>query len=687
MIDKFKDKFVDEALDNVHDLEEALLLLEVNRTNREIIERIFRAMHSLKGGGAMFGFNDLSDFTHHLETVFDLVRNGKLDVSDNIITITLSAIDHIKYLLDVGDLNSNEDRKKQNILIESVQNIISGDKKSKVISQQESLSAPTKIIDESKSFLISFEPDSDILKNGTNPFFLLDDLHAMGNAVSIPFFKTLPNFSELNPTNHYSSWQVILNTKSSVNEVKDVFIFVEDECKIEISEISNDDVLKNNQLLELVDNAINDNSPLSLDAIISILGEELQHNLESEEENESGSERKRVAIKEHKISSIRVASNKIDELVNLVSELVTIQAQLNLYAEKSGESSIVTLAESIQKLSKQLRDNAFEISLIPLQTEIMRFQRLVRDVSKDLNKEIDFVVEGADIELDKNIIEHLTDPLLHIIRNSIDHGIEMPEERIRQGKPPKGTIFFKAFYSGANVIIRVIDDGKGIDPEFIRRKAIDKGIIDKNAELTKKEIFDLLFVSGFSTREVVSDLSGRGVGMDVVKRKIGEIRGEVVVDSEIHMGTTTTLELPLTLSIIDGLLMKVNDNSYVIPIASIEKIFEVSQGKFNDILSNIITIDNKQYNYIDLRDIFGEAKNNDGNDQLILVKFEDKTVGLIVDQVVGEYQTVVKPLGRYLKSHETISGASILGDGSVAFVIDTNRLIHYQTYRKKTIIA
>jgi two-component system chemotaxis sensor kinase CheA len=258
----------------------------------------------------------------------------------------------------------------------------------------------------------------------------------------------------------------------------------------------------------------------------------------------------------------------------------------------------------------------------------------------------------------------------------------LPHERIKQGKPPKGTIFFKAFYSGANVIIRVTDDGRGVDPEFIRQKAIDKGLIDKNAELTKKEIFDLLFVSGFSTRDSVSELSGRGVGMDVVKRKIGEIRGEVVLDSEIHMGTTTTLELPLTLSIIDGLLMTINENSYVIPIASIEKIYELANGEFNNLLSNIVTIENKQYTYIDLREIFEEDKKADNSGQLILVKFEERVIGLIVDQVIGEYQTVVKPLGRYLKSHETISGASILGDGNVAFVIDTNRLIHFFSHRK-----
>lgn len=683
MIDKFRAKFVEEALDNVHDLEEGLLQLENDRRNKEIIERIFRAMHSLKGGGAMFGFNDLSEFTHHLETVFDWVRNGKMEVTDTIVSITLTAIDHIKHLLDVGDLTSADEKQKQKAFILKVQSLIDPNaERSQGTLEQPKTEEPSGIVDDgTKTFLISFEPDKDILKNGTNPFFLIDDLHALGKAIAVVYYNSLPEFSEIDPTTHYCNWQVILNTEAPINEIKDVFIFVEDECKIEITEISIGDLTTAPQLLEVIENARNNAQPITVE-LLAALQPAAQETTVGEETDEEVELKKRAQLKEHKISSIRVASNKVDELVTLVSELVTVQAQLNLYAEKSGEAGIMALAENIQKLSRQLRDNAFEISLIPLQSELMRFQRLVRDLSKELGKEIDFVVEGGEIELDKNIIEHLTDPLLHIIRNSIDHGIEMPAERVKSGKPPKGTIYFKAFHSGANVIIKLTDDGKGINPEFIRKKAIDKGLIDASTDLNKKEIFDLLFVSGFSTRDTVSDLSGRGVGMDVVRKKITEIRGEVSIDSEMGMGTTTLLELPMTLSIIDGLLLNVAGNSYVVPISAIEKIFELEQGKTSATLNHIITIGDQQYPFIDLREIFDEERTNKGTEQIILTKSEDKLVGLVVDQVIGEYQTVVKPLGRYLKSHETISGASILGDGSIAFVIDTNRLIHYNALRK-----
>jgi two-component system chemotaxis sensor kinase CheA len=676
MIDKFKVKFVEEAQDNVRDLEESLLLLEEDLSNHEIIERIFRAMHSLKGGGAMFGFNDLSDFTHHLETIFDLIRNDKLSADQDIISLTFNSIDHIKYLLSTGNLESPEDIKEQNDLIKDIEKYTSSSSESKPAAKI--TTGDDVIVDGSKTYLITLLPNEEILRNGTNPLFLLDDLHAFGDAITIAVTKDVPDFTNLDPIKNYCSWQVILNTDESLNEIKDVFIFVEDECDTEITEISTNNVLSHPKLKELIDEAALEERLLTKEEVLKL-------DLGNQKESKTAIKKKNL-FKDHKISSIRVASTKIDELVNLVSEMVTIQAQLSLYAENSGEPAIVALAENIQKLSRQLRDNAFEISLIPIQNELMRFQRLVRDLSKEMSKEIDFIIEGGEIELDKNIIENLTDPLLHIIRNSVDHGIESPEERIKAGKSPKGTIVFKAYYSGANVIIKIQDDGKGIDPDIIRKKAIEKGLIDKNTELTKKEIFDLVFLSGFTTRTEVSGISGRGVGMDVVKRKINDIRGEVSIESEIGQGTILTLELPLTLSIIDGLLVKVAQNQYVIPISSVEKLYSVSDITLGQSFSKVAIINDEQYSYIDLREIFEEKDMEQSDSQLVLVKYEDKKVGLIVDHVIGEYQTVVKPLGRFLKKQENVSGASIMGDGTISLVIDTNRLIYYNDIHKyKTI--
>ncbi len=671
MIDKFRAKFVEEGLDNVHDLEEAMLLLEKDPTDKEIIERIFRAMHTLKGGGAMFGFNDLSSFTHHLETVYDWVRNGKLNVTEDIISETFKAIDQIKYLLEVGDVSDESEKQELAQLTQRIKGFVSSTnedneaKKGADSKREEDLSAST--MEASKTYLIHFKPHTNILQNGTNPLYLLDDVQALGKAFVLYNDENVPELNELNPEDCFVSWDIVLNTTEVLNEIQDVFIFVEDECDLNIVEIFNGDILSHPKFEQIIEQCELGKQKLTAELLKGISW--------GGDENASSSEKKKVLLKEHKISSIRVASTKIDELVNLVSELVTIQAQLHLYAETNREPKMLDLSESIEKLTRQLRDNAFEISLIPLQNDLMRFQRLVRDLSKELNKEIDFIIEGGDIELDKNIIEHLTDPLLHMIRNCVDHGIEMPEERIKKGKNPKGSVIFKAYYEGSNVIIKIIDDGMGMDPEVILNKAIKKGLVEEGLDLSKKEILDLVFSSGFTTKDVVTDLSGRGVGMDVVNRKIGEIRGEVSIDSDLDKGTTVTLVLPLTLSIIDGLLVSVASGQYVIPISAIEKIIPLEDNDRKSIFNGVIKLGEEHFPVIDLHDIFNEVC-GDEKQHIIQVKFEDKRYGLIVDRVIGEYQTVVKPLGRMIKDQEVISGASIMGDGTISMVIDTNRLIH-----------
>ena len=381
------------------------------------------------------------------------------------------------------------------------------------------------------------------------------------------------------------------------------------------------------------------------------------------------------SVKENIISSIRVSSDKLDSLMNLVSELVTTQARLSLFAEHSGNTELLTIAENVQKLTRQLRDNAFDIVLVPIDTMLTRFQRLVRDLSKGLNKNVVFVAEGAETELDKTIIETLTDPLLHILRNCIDHGIESPEERKILGKPEQGTILLKAYYSGTNVHIKITDDGSGIDPEKIRSKAIQKGLISKDASLSGREIFDLLFIPGFSTAENVTDVSGRGVGMDVVKRKLAEVRGEVEIDSEINVGTTITFKLPLTLSIIDGLLVKIANNHYIIPLSVVGKIYSTDHESVVNKFNNLIILDGERLPFYYLREEFNLPENDQVNEQIVLISYEDKKIGIVVDDVIGEYQAVLRTLGKMFKNQEIISGATILGDGTVALVMDTNKMI------------
>jgi two-component system, chemotaxis family, sensor kinase CheA len=361
--------------------------------------------------------------------------------------------------------------------------------------------------------------------------------------------------------------------------------------------------------------------------------------------------------------------------MNLVSELVTTQARLSLFAEQNGLTELISIAENVEKISRRLRDNTFSICLVPLESILIRFQRLVRDLSVELKKDIILLTEGTDTELDKSVIESLADTLLHILRNSIDHGIEDENIRLQKGKPKQGKILLKAFYSGTHVHIQIQDDGAGIHPQKIRQKAISKGLISADSVLSEREILDLIFMPGFSTAEMVTDVSGRGVGMDVVRRKITELRGEVDIQSQVDRGTTLTIKLPLMLSIVDGLLVSIEDTHFVIPLSVVDKCFEAEHTQLVSTFNNLITLDNEKLPFFYLRKEFKMNKNFPVIEQIVMVKYDGNRVGLVVDAVIGEYQAVLKPLGRWYKHQDHISGATILGDGTIALVMDTTKMI------------
>lgn len=680
MLDRFQQKFVEEATDNVASIEEALFELENDPENKEIIERLFRSMHTIKGGGAMFGFNDLSNFTHNLETIYDHIRNDKIKVTKDIISLTFESLDYIRLLLEKGQLTDPDDIAHQQDYIKRLQaQFAPGEglyvNPNKAGQQQVAQPVVEKEEDAGpKNYLVNFEPFENLLSNGTNPLFIIEDLMALGEAKTVSYIQDVHPFMEFEPLAMRIKWQVVLQTEQDVNDIKDVFIFVEDDCKVEITELPKGDIVNNtDKLPELMSNAHNTGEMLKKEDF-DVFKVVKQATVAA-----AKTEVRQPQQEAAKIATQRVSSAKIDELVNAVGELVTMQAQLNLIASKSNNEAFASITEQMEKITRQLRETSFEMSLVPLQGELVRFQRLVRDLSNKLGKQLEFVVEGGDIELDKNIIEHLIDPLLHIIRNSGDHGIEMPDERIKKGKNPKGTILLKAFYSGSNVVIQIIDDGKGMDPAKIFAKAVEKGVVDASAKMTKQEILNLIFASGFSTAEKVSDVSGRGVGMDVVKSKIQEVRGEVSVDSEIDQGTTLTLDIPLTLSIIDGLLTKINEEQFIFPLSNIERILNPQEVKFNENgIGNIFTYNGEQVQFIDLNNLFYYKPVEDiQKSKILLVKNGDKHVGMVIDQIVGEYQIVVKPLGRFLRKVDMISGASVMGDGSLSLIVDTTRLINY----------
>lgn len=664
-MEDFKKKFVVEALDHINDLEESLLVLENAPTDKTVIETVFRAMHSLKGGGAMFGFEEISHVTHDLETIYDKIREGTLNVTSPLISLTFKVVDVIKELLHEEECN----KQQFNALIDELKRFSLADNN---VQEHKNDLANTSL---ARTYFIRFEPDIHIMENGTNPLFLIDELISIGQSFVRADYAKMPIWEDFDPGNCYFSWSIILSGEVTESELKDVFIFVEDDCTLDIERIAEYDMFAQPGIRDKLSKiaGVDYRKPLNKSDIKSILTSQRDSLSDLSIISESGETRKNK--QNAVIASIRVASEKVDTLMNLVSELVTTQARLSLFAESFDNPELTIIAENIQKLSRELRDNAFSIVLIPIESIMTRFQRMVRDISSELQKETIFETFGGETELDKTIIEHLTDPLMHILRNSLDHGLELPAERIALGKPREGKITFKAFHSGPNVFIQVSDDGRGLDVDKIRRKAIDKKMISAEQVLTDREIFDLIFLPGFSTAETVSDLSGRGVGMDVVRKKISAIRGEIDIDSVFGKGTTITIKLPLTLSIIDGLLVKVADIFFIFPLSAISKIFSMESCKTN--YGNLVVVDGEQVPYFDLKEEFAlsHITSPAASRELVVVRSEDKTIGLLVDAVLGEYQAVLKPLGKHYKDQEVVSGATILGDGTIALVLDTGKAI------------
>ena len=680
-MDNFQSKFLEEAGDLINQLEQALLTLEQDTNNPELVDSIFRIMHSLKGGGGMFGFENISNYTHKMENMYDLVRQKKLKVTREMLDVTFESADHITSMLNDDGSKAAEIAANEAILNKRIDAILNGDSEAEAVTATTNAPATTDNVEGLQSFYVKVKPYERIQQNGTNPFFLIDELAGLGKNKANIFYSAIPDFENFVFDETYVYWEMILATDKGEDAIKDVFIFVEDDCEVTIQKIADADIFPMEGIEPLL--ACRHDFPFDLEKIKSLAGAitalEKAKQEKAAKEADAGDEHIKKFTKESSISGIRVASEKIDQLMNLVSELITTQAGLNLYADNHKDNELTRITESLENISRQLRDTAFSITLIPIDYLVVRFRRLVRDLSREVGKEIIFDARGAETELDKTLIEGLSEPLMHILRNSIDHGIETAEERTAKGKPAQGKIILQAYYSGSQVVIAVTDDGKGMDLEKIRNKAIDRGLINPDEQLSEKEILDLIFLPGFSTSDKVTNISGRGVGMDVVKRKISDIRGTVSVSTEKDEGTTITIKLPLTLSIIDGMLVRIADTDYIIPLSVIDTIFAVEHSKIEKSFNNIINIEGVQYPFYYLRDEFQIEGEKPEREEIIMVKYDDKKIGIVVDHITGEYQAVLKPLGKMYRHQDVFSGASILGDGTVALVLDTHKVINQFT--------
>ncbi len=702
-MEDFRKLFYEEAIELLAKLEETLLLLEDNLENKEYVDEIFRIMHSLKGSGAMFGFTNLSSFTHELESLYDQIRSNKLSMNSNIVNFTINAVDHIKELLKDDNpeqllLESSKQKELLNNLLINKSTTVN--KTSPTPNTQGSGTENSK--PKNKVYYILFEPNEEILSDGTNPLYLIDELVDLGDSIVSLNYSKLPDFKSINTEKCYLSWVIILSANIELSEILDVFIFVEDDSNIIIELLSEKDLFSAENAKTTFEYLLND-KPTELDSFKNIaitLESELEEDpsfslideLEKAEEIENIGIDTRTNIdvneapviaEEVKLPSapnletVKVSSKKLDTLINLVSELVTAQARLVTIANNSNSIELTGLSEDFQHLSRQFRDIAFDMRLIPIQTMLVKFKRLVRDLSKSLNKKVDFVTEGTETELDKSIIATLSDPVMHIIRNAIDHGIETPEIRLKNNKPETGIINLRAQYSGTSILITIKDDGAGINTDKVLQKAISKKFIQPTDELTKDEIYNLLMLPGFSTSETVSDVSGRGVGMDVVRKKINELRGEVTISSQPGEGTQIIIRLPLTLSIIDGLLVSINHSRFVIPLAAVQQIYQVTEKEIDNSFNNIIDIEGVQFPFINLTKEFENSGTSDQNLHFVSVSYHGKNVGIIVNELISEYQAVLKPIDSMLQTNEIFAGASILGDGKVALVIDTNKVIDF----------
>ena len=643
MIDKYKQAFQEEARELLTELESALLELDQNRDDREIVGRAFRALHTIKGSGAMFGFEDIAGFAHNLETAFDLLRNGRLAATADLINLTLAAGDQIKSMLDESAGRGAVDQSRSASILAELHQITGVED-----SRRETEPALTAEPDVPTSgsvhdWRIHFRPGPNILLNGTNPLLLLAELRELGQLQITLDTAAIPPLSEIDAEHCYLAWDMVLTTAAAAEAIRDVFIFVEDESELTIERVP--------------DQAAETQATVAAPARQSV----------PDGRGASGS---------GTASSIRVSTERLDQLVNLVGELVTVQARLSEVAARRDDADIREISESVDGLTAALRENSMSIRMLPLKTTFERSRRLVHDLGIELHKDVELTIEGADTELDKTVIDQLNDPLVHIIRNSMDHGIETPEARRAAGKPPTGTIHLSARHSGANVLIKISDDGRGLDVERVRTRAIEQGLIDGAARLSETEIFSFILAPGFSTAREVTSVSGRGVGMDVVRRSVEGLRGSIDIASKPGAGLTVTLRLPLTLAIIDGLLVRVGQAHFVLPLANSLECVELTR---QDILESngkhLANVRGDLVPYIRLSEYFQMESDRPDTEQIMVVETEHGHYGFVVDQVLGDHQTVIKNLGRLYRNVQVVSGATILGDGTVALILDPNRVV------------
>ncbi len=710
-MEEIKQIFLEESGEGLDIMETGLLNLNLGEADLEVVNDIFRAAHSIKGGGGTFGFMEVSEFTHGVETILDQMRDGKRSVTNDAVQLLLESVDCLRAMMDAIRDSGPYDEPRINALKERIELLLSADDAG-VDSQpaenveervEEELPVSQRHVSEESGELvweILFKPHLDMLKSGNEPGRIFKALKELGELQVSSDTSKIPSIDQIDPDCCYIGWTLQLTTQQPESKIREIFEWVVDECELSITSLSADEELEP-QVPNVVPINQTDNVPQEK-AEQPVAQEKAADKVKPAAKKkpvkpEPEANKKAVGNKES--SSIRVDIEKIDSLLNLVGELVITQSMLVRYSKDCDDSILGDLRDGLEQLernARELQESAMQIRMLPIKVTFSRFPRLVRDLGIKMEKKIELKISGDQTELDKTVLEKIGDPLVHLVRNSLDHGIETVEKRKAAGKPETGVLHLSASHEAGNIVIKVEDDGAGLNRERILEKAIERGIVNEDEPLTNDAIDNLIFQPGFSTAEQVSDVSGRGVGMDVVRRNIQDLGGRVDVHSTPGVGSVFTIRLPLTLAILDGQLVRVGDETYVIPLLSIVESVLINPERLSYIAndSTIYRLREEFIPVLDLKKTWCQEMENVvdaateeteavevtkedslANKLLVVVEADRKRYGLVVDELCDQQQVVIKALETNYKNVNGLSGSTILGDGAVALILDIPSLM------------
>lgn len=647
MTDDLSDIFREELRDLLESLDRGLMDLGATPDDAALVNQVFRDLHTIKGSGAMFGFAALADFIHRFETLFDLIRSGESQVTPAVIALSLAARDEIPGLAE----GAPDPNGRREALLAQLEALMAGPDQAAV---------PSGGGDQCFSFCL----EGASLALGTRPEILLDELRDLGARDIRALTDAVPPLSLLDPGQCALSWAMRLPATVTEAEIEEVFLFADARWS-----------------LESPDSAIAAPAePAAAPAATPLAAQDpavLKQVTPQAPANEpaTADDARRPAAAQS--ATLRVPTVRLDAMLDAVGELVIVEARLTELARQSRDPMLLATAEQITRLTNGLRDTTMTLRLVPMTSLIARFRRLVLDVSGRLEKPVDFVVEGEETELDKTVIDKLADPIMHLLRNALDHGLETPAERLAAGKPERGTITLSAAHAGSEVRITIRDDGRGMDGERLRQRAVARGLIAADAVLSQRQCLELIFAPGFSTAPEVTELSGRGVGMDVVRRTVEGLRGTIDLTSAPGQGSCVTLRLPLTLAIVEGLLVETGGERYTLPLSAVQEIVALPPGHDDrsDRTRDHLDIRGRFVPFLRLRELLDCPGSDPADPTVVVVASGGAGVGLVVDRIVGTHQTVIKQMTRLHSGLRSIAGAAILGDGSVALILDALHLV------------